>query len=260
MTEINIIEINATLKKFFKLHRIINNVQKVKKIYSYPYKKIGIMKEEYNFYGILNSPDNDWKMNFLARLEFLINELEDIYSDDNIKKGIINNSFSFKSELEFALFCKNNNIKILKTEPKLKTGKKLDLLIQIDSTKILVEVITPRLKAKMVKKNVGFFSISGEIEYNLFGEFKSHEILKNEINQPFFIAIDPIYAGINEIEISCAIEEFNNKFEDISPYLCGIILMNPKRYILLTAKEIGGYQLIKNPNSKIICDLNGLFL
>lgn len=255
----NVDEINTTLKRFTKLNKLMSGINKSKELYSYPYKNIGIMEEEYNFWGVLNSSDKNWKLNLLSRIEFLINELKELYSDDIIKRGLMNNPFSFKSELEFAFFCKNNGIKILEIEPELKTGKKLDLLIQINSIDILVEVITPRQKAEMIIKNVGFFPISGEIEYNLSGEFDNHKIVENYINQPFLIAINPIYSGTNEIEISCAIEEFNKKFKDISHYLWGIVFMSTKKYNVLTSEEIGVYQFFKNPQSEVNLDLKGIF-
>ena len=100
------------------------------------------------------------------------------------------------------------------------------------------------MKAKMVKKDVGCFSISGGLEFN------HQDIVKNNISKPFIIAIDLRCAIIDEIGISCAIKEFQKKYKNISPFLFGIILMK---------SETGGYQFFKNSNSKFDF-MKGLFL
>jgi hypothetical protein len=245
---INLTEINNTLKRFKEIYSLFGDISEVREIYNYPYIKQGLNKEEYNFYGILNSSNEDWKIQFLSKIDFMIKEVNLIFSREQIKNGLMNNPFSFNSELEFALFCKIKGIKIIESEPQIAYGNKLDLMIEIKGQRVLIEVITPRIKKEMIERNCGFFPISGEIEFNIFQEFNSHNL--NQTPVPFALAINPIYAGIDEIQVSCAIEEFRNNHKKLSRFLLGVILMRPKKYNLLTSEEVGGYQFFRNQDSK----------
>lgn len=253
--EINVCEINSTLKNYPKIHSIFGDkdIERVEDIYRYPYKKQGCNEPEFNIYGVLNSPNVIWKTWLLDRFECLAKKLSGVYSDEQIRSGLQNDPFSFKSELEFAEFCLNSGIEIIEINPKLNTGKKMDLLIKLRSQQVFVEVITPRIKLKMLTQKAGCFSISGEIENNIVSEFKHHEIQQNELKHPFIIVIDSSYGRIDFINILGTINEFNANHPKLSELLSGIVLMQGRMYSFMLQKEVGGgMTYFENQNSKYI--------
>ena len=219
-----------SLKKYPKLSEIYGEIAKINGLYSFPYKQDKKIDKEFNFYGILNSTDI-YFVNFLQRLNNICENLENLYSNEQIKNGLNNNVFSFSSELEFANYCQTNGIEILEIEPPLKSGKKLDLKIKSENKLIFIEVITPRIKLSMIQKGSGFFPISLELENNILAEFNHHEIEINEIEEPFIVVMDGDYAGIDEINLLTAIEEFLKKYKSKANYLKGIILKRREKYL-----------------------------
>ena len=224
---INYERMNQNLKKYPKLSEIYGEITKINGLYFYPYGHNKELEPEYNFYGVLNSTDIGF-VSTLQKLNDICENLENYYSNKQIKNGLNNNVFSFLSELKFANYCQTNGIEILEIEPTLKSGNKLDLKIKIENKQIFVEVITPRIKQSMVGS--GFPPISVELENNILAEFKHHKIEINEIEEPFIIVIDGDYAGIDIINLIAAREKFLNKYKSKANYLKGIILKRMEKY------------------------------
>lgn len=222
---INYERLNLNLNKYPRLSEIYGEITKINGLYSSPYKQDKKIEPEYNFYGILNSTNINF-INLLGKLNNLCEKLEKVYYKEQIKNGLNNNVFSFLSELEFANYFQTNGIEILEIEPLLKSGKKLDLKIKIGNKQILVEVITPREKLSMVQKDYAYWApISLELENNILAEFNNHKI-----EEPFIIAIDGDYAGIDEINLKTTIEEFLKMNKSKANYLKGIILKRKDKY------------------------------
>lgn len=234
---INYSRINQNLKTYPKLFDIFGDLTKIKQVYSSPYKQDTYVGREYNFYGLLNSTDQTFK-SIIGNLNSLCKNLENLYSGEQLKQGIHNNVFSFISELKFANFCFTNGIEILEVEPKLSSGKKLDLKIKIKDTPTLVEVITPREKLDAVRKPRGWPPISQELEYNIFAEFNHHEIEINDIREPFIIVVDGDYAGIDEVNLQSAVKEFTENNKMMAKYLTYIILMRGESYSFKKVKDV----------------------
>ncbi|MBU1974029.1 MAG: hypothetical protein KKH52_01385, partial [Nanoarchaeota archaeon] len=178
-----------------------------------------------------------FKKRILGRIDFLIGKLNDVYLKEQFRSGLMNNPFSFLSELEFANFCIKSEYEIIETEPKLKSGKKLDLKVKMNHKPILVEVITPRIKLGMLQKQVGFFPISAEIENNIRSEFEHHQIEINNINEDFILVIDGDYAGIDLINLKSALKEFYNKYKNKNKYLSGIYLKRGDKFFFLNSTK-----------------------
>lgn len=261
MTEkICIEKINESLDRYPNIKNVMGDVSKVTKIYNYPYKQDKKIDHEWNIFGILNSEDFSdelidetkekikntngilelisfsqclnhisFKKRILERINYLIEKLKEYYSSEQFKSGLMNSPFSFLSELEFANFCLDSKYEIIEIEPQLTSGKKLDLKVKIKDRLTLVEVITPRLKLSMLQKQVGFFPISAEIENNIKSEFEHHEIEINNIQEDFILVIDGDYAGIDEINMTSAINNFCKKAKNKN--LSGIYLKKGNQFI-----------------------------
>lgn len=261
--------ITSTLRGYPKLLEIFGEIKTVKKLCVPVYKQDKELDYQYTIYGILNSqdyPDENvekareelrntediltaisintrlelltFKKRILERLNHLCTKLSSLYSNAILKTGLENNVFSFLSELEFAEYCQLNNITILEIQPKLKTGKELDIKIEIDSIPVFVEVITPRLKKSLVEKQTGSFSISLELDNNIRYEFEHHEIEINKIKEPFILVIDGNYSGIDEINMKCAIKKFIENNKDKAKFLTGIYLKREDSYRYYKVNEL----------------------
>lgn len=264
--QINLTRIQNSIAEYPNLKRIFGEIKEVKTLYWFPYKQ-DKSEYEWNFFGILNSEDFsdgqikeaenrlketcgileriDWssylnhisfKKRILSRLNLLIGELNKVYSDEQLKAGLLNNPFSFFSELEFAKFCLDSGYEIIEVEPSLSSGKKLDLKIKINNKSALVEVITPRLKLSMLQKQVGSFPISAEIENNIKSEFEHHEIEMNDITEDFILVIDGGYAGIDMINLQSAIDKFCKNQKTETKYLSGVFLKRGYTFNLINFK------------------------
>jgi len=265
--QINLDRIRASLEKYPNLKQAFRRIDAVKNIYNFPYKQ-DKSEYEWNFFGILNSEDfsdelikevenklktANWPLEFiswrsylnhilfkkriLTRLNFLAGQLNKLYSNEQLETGLLNNPFSFLSELEFANYCLESSYKIIDVEPLLSTGKKLDLKIEVNNEPTLVEVITPRLKLSMLQKQVGFFPISAEIENNIHAEFAHHEIEMNDIKEDFILVIDADYSGVDMINIQAALEEFYKNQKTQTRYLTGIFLKKGDSFNFIKSRE-----------------------
>ena len=252
-------EVNETIDKnleiYSKLKEIIKTAKRTE-LYTYPYKNQNIDEKEYTIWGVIYiSQNHKWNSQYfsdwLLRLENLITLLSPkFYSKEQIKNGLLNNPFNFLSELIFADFCLTNNIKIIKTEPELVSGNKLDFLIEKENLKILVEVIHPLPKLKWSEIKCGGFAMSLELENNIYNEFKEHKIIENKIEQPFIIVMDSYRWNMDTMNVNSAIKKFNEKYLNLSYYLSGIFLMNGQRYNFNIGIQIGNHTFLENDNTK----------
>ena len=169
------------------------------------------------------------------------------YSKEQIQKGLLRNPFNFLSELIFAEFCVNNEIKIIEVEPELKLGSKLDFLIEKQGTKILIEVTHPLPKPDFF--GCGGYSMSLKLENNIYGKFNQHKIIKNKIEQPFIIVMDSYRWSMDAFNVFSSIKEFNNKHKSFSPYLSGIFVLNCRRNNLNIGTIVNNHIFINNPNA-----------
>ncbi len=222
--------INKRLKEHPRLLQALGEITKEKSTSKLVYPNNEKLGSIYTIYGILNSSEDDYQSfrHKLIKLNDLSDKLSNLYSKEDIKKGVCNDFFSFLVEIEFANFCCDKNIEIIEKNPVLNTGNRLDFKIKIGSIVSLIEVIKPMMKQEMLEKEVGSFSLSGELEENFYYEFNTHKILDNEIKEPFIIVLNKDYSSRDEY-VDEAIENFKKKYEKEANILTGILLIENEK-------------------------------
>jgi hypothetical protein len=246
-------KIDENLKKYPNLKKVIQTAKKTE-LFTYPYKNQNMDEKEYTIWGIIHTSQdnllNSQYFNYwLLKLEKIIESLSPKpYSKEQIQKGLLRNPFNFLSELIFAEFCVENEVKIIDIEPELKLGSKLDFLIKKEGTNILVEVTTPLPKPDF--SGCGGYPMSLKLENNIRDKFNKHKIIKNKIEQPFIIVMDSYRWKIDAFNVFSSIKEFNNKHKSFSPYLSGIFVLNCGRNSLDIGTVVGNHLFIENLNSK----------
>jgi hypothetical protein len=252
--EINLQRINLSLKRYPKLFDIFGEIEKVKNVRRYPYGK-NESEHELNFYGILNScglsSEETFKNRLLRRLNDLCEELGNLYSHNELKRGILKDIYGFISELEFAYFCMTGDFDILDVEPKVSSRNKEEhrshFKIEFKGEPVFVEVMTLRMRLHKYQYSCGTFHISDKVERSISGEFKKHAI--NDIKEPFIVVIDGAYAGIDRINIMSAVELIVKRYKQKLKFLRGVFLQRGDVYSYFEINHAKHLNTIMNKNS-----------
>ena len=224
--------INHRLREYPKMAEGLGQIKQKVRLSDPIYKQNPTPDSEYTIYGILSSREtcyHRFKPSLIEINRLLSTTLNSYYTTDLIKEGLSKDFFSFLSELKFAEFFILRNVGI-EINPKLSNGKKLDFRIEINSITLLVEVIKPFMKKKMLEEKAGTAPMSAELEYNFYHEFYTHKIIEGNITEPLIIAVNGDYGGYDEINVITAIQEFDKKYPQEANLLIGILLKLGSRY------------------------------
>ena len=180
----------------------------------------------FNLWGILlNESDSQFKA-YLHELNILLEKYGEryrsAYEEKHFFSKVICEVYSFLSEIQvYEIFLSNSVEPIIEPKAAKDSERRMDLSINLCGREILIEIITPNPKERLLKQEVSFagdFDLSRKLAYEVTEHFSG---LSQPIS-PTVIVIDGSYSGIDPIVLRYTIEKLQQLDEKI--FISAILL------------------------------------
>ncbi len=185
----------------------------------------------FTFWNVLLHDSDPQFKRLLLHLDSMVEKHGLEYCGDRLRNGLKNDPFSFDSELTAYDIFRSTGI-----EPEIdppaasESAKKMDLSVNLDGRRILIEVITPQLPADMVKKGGGFAPLDMDLSKKLAGEIVHHFDVLSEPQSPTIIMVNGAYSGLDPVQIESSVDALNSLEQSDFPH------ENPEQSKLLANK------------------------
>jgi hypothetical protein len=181
--------------------------------------------QRFTFWNVLlHDSDRQFKA-LLQLLDSLVARHKGAYGEKRLRAGITNNPFSFVSELiVYDAFESNGIVAEVEPSPTPSSRKKMDLAATLDNRRILIEVIAPLPREKMIRQGAGFIPMDASLSGILANEIVNHLEGVEKPKDPVVIMVDGVYSGLDPINAEASIVYLNNRAASLATFVSAVLL------------------------------------
>jgi len=181
--------------------------------------------QRFTFWSVLLH-DSDPQFNALLReLDLLVAKCRAAYGEKRLSNGIKSNPFSFLSELIAYDAFQSNDIGVdIEPPPAQGSRKKMDFAVNLDNRKIMVEVIAPFPREKMIRRGAGFGPMDSGLSEKLAHEIVIHLEGMGHPTDPVIIMVDGVYSALDPINAEASIDTLNNHTPALAVFVSAVLL------------------------------------
>jgi hypothetical protein len=211
--------------------------------------------QRFTFWNLLLHDSDPQFRALLKLLNSLVAKYRAAYGEERLRSGINNNPFSFLSELiVYDAFESNGIVTEIEPTPAPSSKKKLDFAVSLDNRRILIEVIAPLPREKMIRQGAGFGPIDDDLSEKLTDEIVAHLKGIDKPKDPVIIMVDGVYRALDPINAEASIPALNSRSTDLATFVSAVLLFR-SNWGNSISTNLSGLQL----NDKEISTLESIF-